>query len=70
MNNATAVGTLTQTSVNLDSARDREYNIYTSMQNINGHRLTYMNNSSVPGEFGATARDFIGIIITGAAPSS
>lgn len=31
MNNATAVGTLTQTSVNLDSARDREYNIYTSM---------------------------------------
>lgn len=70
MNNSTSAGTSNTALAALDNARDREYNIYTSMQNINGHRLTYINNGSLPGEFGVISTDFIAIIVTGAAPSS
>lgn len=70
MNNSDTPGTATVAVAALDNARDREYNIYTSMQNINGHRLTYINNNSLPGEFATISRDFIAVIISGAAPSS
>jgi len=69
MNNSSSPGTSTAAICSLDNARDREYNIYTSMSNINGHRLVYMNNTNIPGEFGTTSSDFIGIIISGAVAS-
>jgi len=69
MNNSVSGGTSTAAIASLDNARDREYNIYTSMSNINGHRLTYINNGSLPGEFGTESSDFIAIIATGCAPS-
>ncbi len=53
MNNSNTPGTSTAALCALDNARDREYNIYTSMSNINGHRLVYVNNGAVPGEFGS-----------------
>lgn len=52
MNNSSTPGSSTAAICSLDNARDREYNIYTSMSNINGHRLVYMNNTNIPGEFG------------------
>lgn len=70
MNNSNTAGSAPTALCALDNARDREYNIYTSMSNINGHRLVYINNGSVPGEFGTTSSDFIGIIISGAVASS
>ena len=69
MNNSTTAGSGTNAICSLDNARDREYNIYTSMSNINGHRLVYVNNNSVPGEFGTAGNDFIGIIVSGAVAS-
>lgn len=69
MNNSNSSGTATAALCALDNARDREFNIYTSMSNINGHRLVYVNNGSIPGEFGTLAQDFIGIIISGAVAS-
>jgi len=55
MNNSVSAGTSTTAIIGLDNVRDREYNIYTSMSNINGHRLTYINNSTLPGEFGTVS---------------
>ena len=69
MNNSSTGGSGTTAICSLDNARDREYNIYTSMSNINGHRLVYVNNTSVPGEFGLANSDFIGIIVSGAVAS-
>lgn len=53
MNNSSIPGASAAAIIGLDNVRDREYNIYTSMSNINGHRLTYINNNSLPGEFGS-----------------
>lgn len=33
----------------VDNSRDKEYCVYTSMQNINGHRMSYINNDNDPG---------------------
>lgn len=70
MSNSSSPGSATTALVALDNVRDREYVVYTSMQSINGHRLVYVNNNSVPGSFDSNSSDFIAIIIAGCAPSS
>lgn len=58
----------TQLPFTVDNSRDKEYVTYTAMQNISGHRMSYINNDQEPGafiDFGASnvPGDYIGFIL-------
>lgn len=53
---------------NTENAREKEYCVYTAMQNISGHRMAYLNNNTEPGSFydydgTATTGDYLGFVI-------
>lgn len=62
------------TPFTLSSCKDKQYCVYTSMQNVNGHRVVYVNNQFPPGEFTSVSplqtSDFICFAVQGAQASS